>query len=65
MFNLQRACEIQLLAQAGGGGLVHVEPRIVSGVKANVGAVTKGMFGAIAWPALLRRLDRKDASYRS
>ena len=63
MFNLQRACEIQVMAQAG-GALVPVDPRIVGGVKANVAAVTKGMGGGLAWPGLLRRLDRIDASYR-
>src|SRR4051794_27322856 len=36
MFNLQRACEIQVGAQAGGGELVDVDPRIVAGVRASV-----------------------------
>jgi hypothetical protein len=26
--------------------------------------VTKGLGGALAWPGLLRKLDRKDASYK-
>jgi ribulose-5-phosphate 4-epimerase/fuculose-1-phosphate aldolase len=64
LYNLQRACEIQLLAQSGGGEVVPVNPAIVAGVKANVAAVTKGMGGALAWPGLLRRLDRLDKSYR-
>ena len=45
MFLLQRTCEIQILAQAG-GALVEVDPRIVAGVKANLAAVTNGMGGA-------------------
>ena len=65
MFNLQRACEIQVLAQAGGGELIQVDPRIVEGVKANVTAVTKGLGGALAWPGLMRRLDRLDPSYKN
>jgi ribulose-5-phosphate 4-epimerase/fuculose-1-phosphate aldolase len=65
MFNLQRACEIQVLAQSGGSELTMVDGRIVSGVKANVEAVTKGGGGALAWPGLLRRLDRIDPSYKS
>jgi ribulose-5-phosphate 4-epimerase/fuculose-1-phosphate aldolase len=65
MFNLQRACEIQVLAQSGGSELTTVDGRIVSGVKANVEAVTKGGGGALAWPGLLRRLDRIDPSYKS
>jgi len=64
MYALQRACEAQIMAQAGGRELVSVDPRIVSGVKANVEAVTKGMGGALAWPALLRKLDRLGASYK-
>ncbi len=63
MFNLQRACEIQVRAQAA--PLVEVDSRIVAGVKANVEKVTKGLGGQIAWPALLRKLDRQDPSYKS
>jgi ribulose-5-phosphate 4-epimerase/fuculose-1-phosphate aldolase len=62
MYNLQRACEIQIAAQAG-GTLVQVDPRIVGGVKANVAAVTRGMGGGLAWPGLLRRLDRECPGY--
>jgi ribulose-5-phosphate 4-epimerase/fuculose-1-phosphate aldolase len=64
MYALQRACEVQIMAQSGGAELVHVDPRIVAGVKENVQAATKGMGGGIAWPALLRKLDRIDPSYR-
>ena len=63
MYNLQRACEIQVAAQAGGGASISVDPRIVGGVKANVAAVTKGMGGGLAWPGLLRRLDRQSPGY--
>ena len=65
MFNLQRACEVQLLAQSGGNELIEVDPRIVAGVKANVEAVTKGMGGGLAWPALLRLLDRTNPGFRA
>jgi ribulose-5-phosphate 4-epimerase/fuculose-1-phosphate aldolase len=64
MFNLQRACEIQVAAQSTGAPLINVDPRIVAGVRANVTAVTRGLGGALAWPALLRKLDRIDPSYR-
>lgn len=64
MFNLQRACEIQIAAQSSNAPLIEVDPRIVAGVKANVVAVTRGLGGALAWPALLRKLDRIDPSYR-
>lgn len=64
MFNLQRACEIQIAAQSSGAELIHVDPHIVAGVRANVVAVTRGLGGSLAWPALLRKLDRIDPSYR-
>ena len=63
MFVLQRACEIQVRAQAG-GALRSVDAAIVTGVKKNVEAVTRGVGGALAWPALLRKLDRSDPSFR-
>ena len=64
MYNLQRACEIQIAAQSSGARLVLVDPRIVTGVKANLALVTKGLGGGLAWPGLLRKLDRIDPSYR-
>jgi ribulose-5-phosphate 4-epimerase/fuculose-1-phosphate aldolase len=64
MYTLQRACEIQIAAQSSGAKLVPVDPGIVAGVKANIALVTKGIGGGIAWPALLRKLDRMDPSYR-
>lgn len=65
MYNLQRACEIQVLAQAGGVVLVNVDAGTLSGVESNVQAALKGAGGALAWPGLLRRLDRLDTSYRT
>jgi ribulose-5-phosphate 4-epimerase/fuculose-1-phosphate aldolase len=64
MYVLQRACEIQIAAQSSGAPLVQVDARIASGVKENVVAVTKGLGGGLAWPGLLRKLDRLDPSYR-
>ncbi len=56
---------IQVRAQAGGGELIPVDPRIVAGGKSQARAATKGMgAGALTWPGLLRKLDRKDPSYR-
>lgn len=63
MYNLQRACEVQVEAQAG-GELVEVDPRILAGVQANVDAVLKGMGASLVWPAVLRKLDRLDPRFR-
>ena len=64
MYALETACQIQIGAMAGGGELVHVKQAIVDGMQAQAEQVTKGMGGMIAWPALLRKLDRRDASFR-
>jgi len=64
MYNLQRACEIQVAARSGGAALLHVEQRVVDGIAAQVESVTRGMGAELVWPALLRKLDRIDPSYR-
>lgn len=64
MYALETACQTQLAAQSGGGELVHVDAKIVAGIRAQVEQVTKGMGGELAWPGLLRKLDRHDGSYR-
>ena len=67
MFTFQRTCEIQVAALAGNGQgdkLISVDPRIVAGVKKNVQVVTKGMMGGLAWPGLLRKLDRVSPGYK-
>ncbi len=65
MYVFEATCRIQVRAQAGGGELIPVDPRIVAGAKAQMQQVLKGLGGALAWPGLLRRLDRIDPSYRS
>jgi ribulose-5-phosphate 4-epimerase/fuculose-1-phosphate aldolase len=64
MYNLERSCEIQLLAQAGGGELVEIASPILKGVEAQVKVVTKGLGANLVWPGLLRKLDKIDPSYR-
>ncbi|CAN7447262.1 class II aldolase/adducin family protein [Pseudoduganella sp. LjRoot289] len=64
MYIFESACQIQLAAQAG-GELVQVHPQIVQGVAEAMRVQTSGLGGAFAWPALIRKLDRLDDSYRS
>ena len=64
MYALETACQIQVGAQAGGGDLIPINPKILDGIKAAVEQVLKGIGGDLAWPGLLRKLDRKDPSYR-
>jgi len=66
MFIFQRACEIQVMAQSGGAELVAIPQQILAGAKAMAAGVTRspnGMGGALAWPALLRKLDAQSPGY--
>lgn len=63
MFLLERACKIQILAQAG-GELVEISEPIVRLVESQVKAVTVGQGAALTWPGLLRKLYRIDPSYK-
>ena len=63
MYNFESTCQIQLAAQAG-GPLTEVDPRIIEGVGHAMRTQTNGLGGAFAWPAMLRKLDRMDSSYR-
>jgi len=64
MYVLEAACTIQVRAQSGGGPLISVDPRIVAGMQAQAKQVTRGAGGALAWPGLLRKLDRHNPGYR-
>lgn len=64
MYTLESTCQIQLAAQSG-GELTTVAPAILHTVAEAGRAQTEGMGGAFAWPALIRKLDRMDSSYRS
>jgi ribulose-5-phosphate 4-epimerase/fuculose-1-phosphate aldolase len=64
MYLFETACMIQVRAQSGGDALREIEPAIVDGAQAQWRQVTRGSGGGLAWPALLRRLDRSDPGYR-
>ena len=64
MYFLESTCQIQISAQAG-GALVHVNANIMETMPAVINVVSKGQGASIAWPALLRKLERLDASYKS
>jgi ribulose-5-phosphate 4-epimerase/fuculose-1-phosphate aldolase len=63
MYVFESTCQIQIAAQAG-GDLISVNPKIVEGVAQAMKVQTGGMGGAFVWPALLRKLERTDASYK-
>ena len=64
MYALETACQVQVLAQSTGGELIHVPQPIVEGMQAQAEQVLQGLGGQLAWPGLLRKLDRRDASFR-
>ena len=64
MFMLERACEIQILAQSARGELSPIPQEILARVASQTDAVMIGMGAALTWPGLLRKLDRIDSSYR-
>jgi len=63
MYTFENTCQIQISAQAG-GELVEVRPEIMETMPQVIQMVTKGQGAGITWPALLRKLDRLDPSYR-
>ena len=63
MYTFEAACTIQLRAQAAATELVYVSPEVLDVNKQAAGAVTLGMGAQLAWPALLRKLDRRLPGY--
>jgi len=64
MYTFENTCRIQIDAQ-GGGELTMIDPRILQGVGEVMKTVTAGQGANIAWPALLRKLERTDPSYKN
>ena len=52
------------MAQSTGRELVHVSQSIIDTVIDRQQVVTLGMGSVLAWPALLRKLDRIDPGFR-
>ena len=65
MYTFENTCRIQIDALAGGSELTQVDPRILAGMADVMRIATAGQGPQIAWPALLRKLDRMDPSYKS
>ncbi len=64
MYFFEASCMMQVRAQAGGGKLRRIPQSIVDDAPRQFATVTRGAGGNLAWPALLRRLDATDASYK-
>jgi ribulose-5-phosphate 4-epimerase/fuculose-1-phosphate aldolase len=64
LYIFESACMIQVRAQSGGAELIAIDPAIIATARQQAATVTNAAGGKLAWPALLRRLDRLDSTYR-
>lgn len=65
MYSFERSCMIQVRAQSGGSELIPIPQPVLDGILMAADKVTRGAGpGTLAWPALLRKLDRLDPSFR-
>jgi ribulose-5-phosphate 4-epimerase/fuculose-1-phosphate aldolase len=65
MYIFESACTIQVRAQGTHGELIMIQPKVLETAAMMAQMVTRGGGGGLAWPGLLRRLDRLDPSFRS
>lgn len=65
MYGLERSCQAQLAAMSCNTPLNELPAEVVDKSVAMYGPDVVRPYGVLEWPALLRLLDRKDASYRS
>ncbi len=65
MYVFESACAIQVRAMAGGTPLTSIPEPIIANSMNQARQVTQSKYGALAWPALLRKLEREDPAYRS
>lgn len=64
MYLFETVCTIQVRALAGSRELTSVDPRIIAGAREQARKATGGVGGgALAWPGLVRRLDRTLPGY--
>lgn len=64
MYDLQRACQIQLLIQATGQSAIEVPQSIIDQINNQAKVVHSGSSGGqISWPAMLRKAYKLDPSF--
>ena len=64
MYFFEAACMMQVRAQVGGRPLRRIGSAIIDGAQEQWERVTHGAGGGLVWPALLRRLDRRNPGYQ-
>jgi len=65
MHRLELACRTQLAAMACNTPLCQVSEHVLEETWNNYQRGTRRPYGLMEWPALLRKLDRMDPSYRT
>ena len=65
MHRIELACHSQLAAMACNTPLVKVALPVLEATWSNYQRGTRRPYGLMEWPALLRKLDRMDASYKT
>jgi ribulose-5-phosphate 4-epimerase/fuculose-1-phosphate aldolase len=63
MYVFETACIVQVRAQGAGSELIPIREEVLELAPAQFAQVTLGAGGALVWPALLRRLDRRNPGY--
>lgn len=64
IYFLERACSMQVRALAGGAKPNWPNQGVSEKTAGQSAMAFDGLIGGLAWPALLRKLDRTDSSYR-
>jgi ribulose-5-phosphate 4-epimerase/fuculose-1-phosphate aldolase len=64
MHRLELSCKAQLAAQGTGQKIIEVPAKVVEETWNNYQPGTRRPYGVMEWPALLRKLDRIDPSFR-
>jgi len=65
MYTFENTCRIQIDALAGGAELTPVHPAILAGMADVMRIATAGQGAQLAWPALLRKVERLDPGYKT
>jgi len=65
MYYLERACSMQVRALAGGTAITRPPQGSPEKAAQQSRVLFDGRAGGLAWPALLRKMDRLDDSYRT
>ncbi len=65
MYTFENTCRIQVDALADGTALTPVNPAILAGMADVMRVATAGQGAQLAWPALLRKAEKLDPSFRT